>query len=127
MKLCIPLIILLNISTVMARTPIPQSTWKASVEQKTLTITIPSTNCNIYHPKLDVAKNCREDRPFKNIATRCRINFTYTQNKMFCPRPLHFRTFEFDLVKENVAHEAETLYVQFEKSMIELNLNDVIE
>jgi hypothetical protein len=81
-------------------------------------------DCNTITAQLEVAPNCKEGRPSKNLALFCSAELVVFATELACPQyePLVPETVTLSLKKFKVAHEAQTLEISYLGESIKVEL-----
>jgi hypothetical protein len=81
-------------------------------------------DCNHYGGQLRVAENCKEGRAMKNRALMCSAELSVIKTEMGCPNGnVTPKVLTLSLDKAKVAREAETLNLEYNGSVVEVQLH----
>ena len=88
--------------------------FSAFVKNRQLHITVMADTCNYHGGQLVVHPWCREDRPTKNLAPFCSMEFYVISTEMACEDDKAPTVISLDLDEGNVASEARVLSVLYQ-------------
>jgi hypothetical protein len=97
--------------------------FSAFAVNDSLIVTILGDTCNAHRGRLQVAENCKQDRPIKNLAFTCRVNLRVSTTRKMCQKPGFIpRVITLKLSEQNVAKEARSLILNYQNTNLRVNI-----